>query len=127
MQRLKSIAAFAFGAFLVFGGINHFLNPEFYVPFVPSWISLELANWSSGILEVIFGVGLFFPKSRRWSAWGAFGLMLCFLPLHVWDVFRDDPAIGSATAAYIRLPVQFLFIAWTWWLAQPSERLFKRR
>ncbi len=118
----KAIAAYVFGAFLLLGGVNHFLKPEFYAPFVPSQISLEFANWSSGILELILGLGLFFSRVRIIAAWGVFCLMLAFLPLHIWDVFRYDPAIGSATAAYIRLPFQFFFILWTWWLAQPETK-----
>ncbi|MGY8948306.1 MAG: hypothetical protein ACKVJM_07915, partial [Flavobacteriales bacterium] len=48
------------------------------------------------------------------GAWGIFILMLIFLPIHVWDVFSEHPAIGSHNAAMIRLLFQglILFIAW---------------
>jgi uncharacterized membrane protein len=40
--------------------------------------------------------------------------MIAFLPLHIIDVFLDNPAIGSKTLAYIRLPLQFVLIFWAW-------------
>jgi uncharacterized membrane protein len=43
-----------------------------------------------------------------------FLLMIAFLPLHIVDVFKDNPAIGSTTLAYIRLPIQFILIYWAW-------------
>lgn len=127
MRRLKAVAAIAFGVFLFAAGVNHFIHPEFYASFVPSWISEDFANWSSGILETLLGVGLILPPTRRYAAWGGLGLMVAFLPLHIWDVVREDPAIGSATMAYVRLPIQFLFMGWMWWVAQPDGRQFDRR
>jgi uncharacterized membrane protein len=126
MGKTKAIAAYVFGAFLLFAGINHFVNPGFYAAFVPVWMSQDFANISSGIAEIILGIGLFVPLMRRWAAWGALVLMVVFLPLHVWDVLRDDPAIGSKTAAWVRLPIQLLFMVWMWWLAQVGGRKFQR-
>ncbi len=126
MGKTKTVAAYVFGAFLLFAGINHFVNPLFYAAFVPAWMSQDFANISSGIAEIVLGIGLFVPLTRRWAAWGALALMVVFLPLHVWDVLRDDPAIGSRTAAWVRLPIQLLFMAWMWWVAQAGGRKFSR-
>lgn len=126
MGKAKAVAAYAFGVFLLAAGINHFVNPEFYAAFVPTWMSQDFANISSGIAEIVLGVGLFIPFTRRWAAWGALVLMIVFLPLHVWDVMRDDPAIGSKAAAWVRLPIQLLFMAWMWWVAQTDSRKFTR-
>jgi hypothetical protein len=45
--------------------------------------------------------------------------MLAFLPLHLMDVFKDAPAIGSHKAALVRLPLQFVFILWAWFIYRP--------
>jgi hypothetical protein len=42
--------------------------------------------------------------------------MVLFLPLHIIDIFKETPAVGSHQAALIRLPFQFLFIAWAWYI-----------
>ncbi len=127
MAKAKAVAAYAFGAFLLVAGINHFIHPEFYAAFVPAWMSQDFANIGSGLAEIVLGIGLFVPFTRRWAAWGALALMIVFLPLHVWDVLRDDPAIGSRAAAWIRLPIQGLFMAWVWWVAQAGGRRFAGR
>tara|TARA_B110000238_G_C16140185_1_gene445855 strand:- start:8 stop:409 length:402 start_codon:yes stop_codon:yes gene_type:complete len=103
------------GVLMISGGIQHFRSPDLYIPFVPSFLPLTVAIiYVTGLLEIIFGLALF---SREWSSTGASGvlwLMLLFLPLHVWDVFSESPAIGSHVAAMIRLPIQFLFIFLAW-------------
>lgn len=124
MVKARAVSAYVFGAFLLVAGINHFANPEFYAAFIPAWLQQDFANVGSGIAEIALGVGLFIPAARKWAAWGALVLMTLFLPLHVWDVLRDEPAIGSRTAAWVRLPIQLLLIVWMWWLAsgrQPSS------
>ena len=101
--------------FLIFGGIQHFINPDNYIPFVPSFLPFTVAIiYLSGLFEILFGLALFFKKQRIIGAWGVLILMLLFLPIHIWDVFSETPAIGSHKAAVIRLPIQFLliFIAW---------------
>ena len=107
--------------FLIFGGLQHFISPDNYIPFVPSFLPFTMAIiYLSGLFEVLFGVALFFKKLEILGAWGILILMLLFLPIHIWDVISNKPAsgllfpIGSHNAALIRLPIQFLliFIAW---------------
>ena len=101
--------------FLIFGGIQHFINPDNYIPFVPAFLPFTVAIiYLSGLFEILFGLALFFKKQGIIGAWGVLILMLLFLPIHIWDVFSETPAIGSHKAAVIRLPIQFLliFIAW---------------
>lgn len=121
MEILKRILRILFAAFMIYGGINHFLNPDFYAPFIPDFIPKDLANYGSGILEIVLGIGLLIPTYRKEASLGLVLLMIAFLPIHIWDLLRDEPAIGSETAARIRIPVQFLFIAWAWWIGRPSK------
>jgi uncharacterized membrane protein len=113
---IKLILTFFFGAFMVFGGVNHFLKPEMYFPFFPDFLPKEILNFAAGAMEIVIGVGAFIPKFRKAACLGILILMLMFLPLHIWDVFRDNPAIGTHEAALVRLPIQFLFIAWAWFI-----------
>jgi len=43
--------------------------------------------------------------------------MIAFLPIHVWDLFRAEPAIGSMNAAIIRVLIQFvlIYLGWRIW------------
>jgi len=101
--------------FLIFGGVQHFLKPGFYIPFVPEFFPFTMAIiYFSGLVEIIFGIALFTKKYAKFGAWGIFILMLVFLPIHIWDVFSDTAAIGSHKAALIRLPIQFILIVVNW-------------
>ena len=116
MKILKLVLIFLFGAFMIFGGINHFLKPAMYFPFFPDFLPKEALNYLTGIAEIIVGIGVFIPKYRTLAALGILIMMLAFLPLHIWDVFKENPAIGSHQATLVRLPIQFVFIAWAWFI-----------
>lgn len=115
MKILWTIVRIIFATFIVFAGVQHFLKPEFYKPFVPSFLPFTTAIiYVSGIFEIVLGLTLFVPKYMKAAAQGIMILMLVFLPTHIWDVFSDTPAIGSHKAAIVRLPIQLLFIAIAW-------------
>lgn len=101
--------------FMIYGGVQHFTNTAFYSPFVPDFLTFKVAIiYISGIIEIAIGLMLLFKQSEGLGALGLLILMLVFLPIHVWDVFSDAPAIGSHQAALIRLPIQFIFIGISW-------------
>jgi uncharacterized membrane protein len=116
MKNLKLILTFLFGVFMVFGGVNHFIKPEMYAPFIPDFLPNVALNYLAGMAEIVLGIGVFIPKFRSMATLGILVMMLVFLPLHIIDVFKENPAIGSHQVALIRLPVQFLFIAWAWFI-----------
>ncbi|AWW00119.1 DoxX family protein [Arcticibacterium luteifluviistationis] len=120
MKIFKSVLTYLMAAFMIYGGVNHFLKPAMYVPFIPDFLPTDFINYGSGLLEIILGIGLVIPKFRYQAALGVLILMLVFLPLHVMDVFADTPAIGSHDAAIVRLPVQFLFILWAWFISRKA-------
>ena len=43
-------------------------------------------------------------------------MLLVYLPIHVIDLMRDNPVIGSKLIAWLRLPMQFVLIWATWQL-----------
>ena len=115
MKKIWLLLKVVLAILLIFGGVQHFISPNNYISFVPSFLPFTMVIiYISGLFEILFGLALFFKKLEIIGAWGILILMLLFLPLHIWDVFSETPAIGSHNAALIRLPVQFLliFIAW---------------
>ena len=116
MKIFKLILTFLFGAIMIIAGINHFLKPEIYFPFIPDFLPVQLINYLFGLLEIVCGVGVFIPISLGWATLGILIMMVIFLPLHLMDVFKDKPAIGSHQIALIRLPIQFVLIAWAWFI-----------
>ncbi len=111
-----------FALFMIMGGVQHFLKPDFYLPFVPSFLPSPMTIiYLSGVIEMALGLLLLFRKYAKIAAHGIFLLMLLFLPVHIWDIITDTPAIGSPKAALIRLPFQFLFLAIAWKIKQVSS------
>lgn len=115
---MKLIIIWFFAILLIAGGVNHIFNPKFYRYFIPEGWPKQLVNYVSGVVEIVLGVGVLFDATMHWSATGILVLMIIFLPLHVIDLFRARPAIGSKTLAIIRLPIQFLLIWGAWWLSE---------
>ncbi len=110
--------------FMVNAGVQHFLKVDFYMPFVPRFLPFtEFFVYFSGVVEIALGVLLavdfaqFRPYGKTigtWSALAIFVMFWVFLPIHISDVFMEHPAIGTHKLALIRLPFQFVFIAWAW-------------
>ena len=101
------IALIVFGVILIAAGVYHFVNPAFYDPIMPGWFPKRLANAAGGVAELVIGLGLIVPATRPTATWAACALMVVFLPLHVWDLTKARPAIGSHAVAAVRLLIQF--------------------
>jgi uncharacterized membrane protein len=102
---------------MMVSGIQHLWNPEFYLPFVPSYLPFPLAVvYLSGLVELLLGVVTLF-LNQKYTKFGILGiaiLMIIFLPLHIADALREKPVVGSHMLAYFRLAIQFLLIWLSW-------------
>jgi uncharacterized membrane protein len=116
MNIFRTIVVFLLAIFMLFGAFNHLNAPETYSAFIPEFFPETLVNILSAIAEAAIGIALLIPKYRKWGGLGFFLLMIAFLPIHIWDLTKEIPAIGSRTAAMIRIAIQFLFIAAGWWI-----------
>jgi len=123
MKSFWKIVQYLLALFMIYGGIKHFTSLLFYIPFVPHFLSYKIfIIYITGGLEIFLGVLLLNTKYAKNAALGIFILMLIYLPIHIWDVFSDTPAIGTHKAALIRLPFQFLFIAWAYKIKQLNSK-----
>ncbi len=128
MSKVWFVIKLLLALFITYAGVQHFVNPTFFVKVIPPFlmdIALPIV-YISGVIEIVIGLLLFTNKYQRLGAMSFFLLMVAFLPLHIWDVFAEDPFTGSRNAAYIRLAMQFVLIALPWKLQSlyKSEKLF---
>lgn len=107
---MQKVVPYILAVIMILGSIGHIASPELYAPMIPKFISPTLAHILAFIAELGIGVGLLIPKTRRLAGLGFALLMVAFLPLHIWDVIRDDPMMQSTAGAWIRLVFQFLLI-----------------
>jgi uncharacterized membrane protein len=117
-MRLPSTAT-ALAALLVGAGVTHFVKPTFFDPIVPHWMPGAARFWThaSGVAEVVSGVALAVPRTRRLGGWLAAATFVAVYPANVQAVIDGgmghvDPPFNSRTAAIIRLPLQFPLIWW---------------
>ena len=116
-SRIKRIALFALSAFFLFAGSQHFTNPGFFTAIVPPALPDPLLIvYVSGLFEIAGGVGVLIPRVRSLAGLGLIALLIAVFPANLYmamnpELFPDF----SRTQLYIRLPFQFLFIAWAWW------------
>ena len=121
-----SVLKIVFALFMIYAGAQHFVKPEFFVPFVPPFLPFKMEIvYVSGVFEIVLGLLLIFKKYARIAALGIFVLLLLFLPIHIWDVISETPVIGSKTAAWIRLPIQFLLLFLIWKIKNNAAKPMK--
>ncbi len=103
-------------AFVYIGaGVNHFLRPKMYLAIMPPYIPAhDLMVTLSGIAELVLGIGLLFPATRSWSAWGLILLLIAVFPANVYMATAPRFQKLPAWLRWGRLPLQGLLIWWAY-------------
>ena len=104
---------------MAIGGF-HFTNPEVFIPIVPKYLGIPwFWNYTSGAMEIIFGLGLLIPKTRVMSARLLFVLviLMSLANLNMWVNDLPFNGIRMGTSGHIiRWIIQFVLIAILAWL-----------
>ena len=127
MSRTKRILLWVMAAAYVLAGINHLMNPGFYVAIMPPDLpSPEWLNVISGLAEIVLGVYVLEPRVRALAAWGIIALLVAVFPANLYvaleNVGPGGPGTGPGAIGYVRLPFQALFIVWAWWYTRPDAQ-----
>lgn len=128
MKILKTGMRYLLALFFIVAGINHFVNPDFYIAIMPAYLPWhrELVLLS-GATEIVAGALLLFPRTAWIGAWGVVAMLIVFLTVHVDMIVRSDEfSKVPRWALYLRLALQVPLIAWAWWFTRresaPAER-----
>jgi len=121
----KKLVLFGLAAFFIYFGIDHFINPDFYLSIMPPLFPLhEEAVYISGFFEIAGGIGVLIPRFRKIAGWGLFALLIAVYPANIYmaifpEVFPDIPI----EMLYFRLALQFLFFYWAYSVTRPAFNL----
>ena len=118
----KRFALLGLALFFVVAGVNHFVNPDFYVAMMPPVLPAHLTLvYVSGVFEIVGGLAVLVPRVRSAAGWGLILLLVAVFPANLYMAFNPDlcPEM-TATALYVRLPFQAVFIAWAYWATRPE-------
>jgi uncharacterized membrane protein len=120
MSKTKLVLLWLMALFYVFAGIQHFRVPHFYIPMMPPYLPwhAELV-FLSGVAELLCGLGVLIPATRKYAAWAMIALLVAVFPANIHVAFNKIPVFGATegagSAGFIRLPFQLVLIAWAWW------------
>jgi uncharacterized membrane protein len=103
--------------FLVAGAL-HFAFPQVYLKIMPPYLPAHLLLvYISGAAEMLGGLGLLLPFSRRAAAWGLVALLIAVLPANIYMAtshLRVPGIMGQNWAQWLRVPLQLPLIYWAW-------------
>ena len=125
MSRPKRILLWVMGVFYVVAGLNHFLNPHFYLPMMPTFLPWPAGLvFLSGVAEIVLGITVLIPSLHGPAAWGIILLLIAVFPANVHIALHNVPVFGAKEGAgiwnWVRLPLQGVLILWAWWYTGPD-------
>ena len=116
MNSIKTISKYLLAIFIIFAGTMHFVNPAFFLKFMPPYLPLhkELVLLS-GVAEVLLAVLLLVPQTSRMAACGIVALLIAVFPANLYLYQHQDILPATPIIHFLRLPLQGLFILWAYW------------
>lgn len=125
-MRIKRAVATVAGLAMIGVGISHFANPDPFVRIVPGALPHPRALvFISGFFEILGGLGLLIPRTRRAAAWGLVALFIAVFPANVNmainEIQLSEGGDLPVWAMWARLPLQAVFIGLAYWLTRPDR------
>ncbi|MEC8367565.1 MAG: DoxX family protein [Bacteroidota bacterium] len=128
MKKYKLITIYILGSLYIFVGISHFINLDFFIIIMPEFIPYHLFFiYLTGFLEIIFGLMIFFKRSRFYGAWGIFILLILVFPanIHLYMSSHVQETLSiTKLDALIRLPFQIPLIILSFWHSKEFNSRF---
>ena len=114
---MRKLQPYFIGVLFLAAGALHFKNPAMYEAIVPPFLpkARELV-FISGFFEMLGGLGVILPLTRKPAGWGLIALLLAIFPANVYMALDREKfgSLAPAALLYGRLPLQFLLIYWVW-------------
>jgi uncharacterized membrane protein len=112
---MRSFWRWLLAVFFVVAGSYHFVNPKPYLSMMPSYLPWpEGLVRLSGVAEIMGGVGVLLPRSRRFAGWGLIALLVAVFPANLNVAIHGWPGVDLPKwILWLRLPFQIVF---SWWV-----------
>ena len=126
---IRDFLALGLGLAFISVGIDHFINPSWYEPIVPSTLP-DATFWvlASGFFEILFGLLLIIPYTRSWASVGTAWMLvvLYWANFNMW--YNEIPLSGKTYDEIwhvVRLVIQIVLILGVTWIGEVTP--FKGR
>lgn len=127
IERMRIVLRALVGLGFIGIGVIHFVSPEPFLKMMPGVLPWHLGLvYLSGAAEILGGVGLLVPKTRRVATWGLLLLLLAVFPANINMAVNEIYLEGMPREPWllwVRLPFQLVFAAVVYWvgLAKPED------
>jgi len=114
VPRLRNASPYLLAGLLAVTGSLHFIVPRPYVQIVPDQLPAPYALvYASGVAELLCGLGLAIPRTRRPAAWATALLLVAVFPANVQMALdAGDRSEAYRWGTYARLPLQVPLVLW---------------
>lgn len=117
---MKTALRYLLSAMMIAVGLLHLVRPEKFIQIVPDYLPAHRTLvLTSGIFEMLGGVGLLIPRVRKLSAWGLAALFVAVFPANI-NMAVNKILIDNPLILWGRLPFQVVLIAWAYWYTRPE-------
>lgn len=109
----------AMSVMLVFTAIGHFAFSKGMTEMIPDFLPYKSQIvFLTGIMEILFAIGLLFPAYQTITAWALIAFLLLVLPANIKASIEninyqtgasDGPGLSYL---WLRIPLQIFFIGW---------------
>ena len=126
-------ARIAMSVMLLFTAVGHFAFTRGMTMMLPDYIPYKTQMvYFTGIVEILAAIGLQVPKVRVLTAWLLIVFFILVLPANIYAAlnhidYQKGTYEGKGTPyLWFRVPLQILFIIWTYLSSIKKEPLGKR-
>lgn len=124
-EKYKILTIFVMGVMYVFIGIKHFTDPQHFLDIVPPQLPFKLfLVYLTGLIEVVGGVAILAPKTRKAGAYLLIFLLVSVFPANIYLYVSETPQslLGISEAdALIRMPFQIPLILLAYWHSKKNH------
>lgn len=117
---LKKISLLLLILLYIGAGINHFWHPDFYYAIIPPYLpNPYFINIAAGISEIVLGILLIFPGTRKFASYMIALMLVVFITVHVYMIQKggcmNELVCIPLWKAWLRLALQPVLILWALW------------
>ncbi len=124
-ERYKLLTIYVMSFMYVFIGIRHFTSPQYFLDIVPPQLPFKLfLVYLTGLIEIVGGVAILLPKTRKAGAYLLIFLLVSVFPANIYLYVSETPQslLGiSKMDALIRMPFQTPLILLAYWHSKENH------
>lgn len=125
LENFKPLTIYVMSIMYIFIGIRHFTDPQYFLDIVPPQLPFKLfLVYFTGFIEVVGGVAILAPKTRKAGAYLLILLLVSVFPANIYLYVSETPQnlLGiTKTDALIRMPFQIPLIILAYWHSKENH------